>query len=435
MEQNKEKQLIYFKDLVFSALYQWKKILVVAILFAVLFGALNLLTAEKAVNVGGVNMTPETEKKVSHLEQQRDRYKQLIEQQTYYIDHSPYMQIDPFALYTCGFALYVQPEYDAPITDATPVVRDSNALRQAYRSLITNSSTIDTISASLDMEPAFLRDLLTFDLSTDGMLSIVVYSPSADDGKHISSLLSEIVTNNHDSIAQQLMPHTINIIPTQNGPAINLGIADGQANAHNKLTQYENQLLSYESQLNQYLPTALVSGESDPLPFAIIGGILGAFLMVGIAWVSYLGSSRIYSARVLSNRTGIRVLGCVNGRKRNFIDRWLRKLEGRAVHSSFDTVCADICNRCGDGKQLLVMGCFRAEALQNMTAILEKADIRCTVCADPVSNAEAIAALPTCDAVVLVDTCGSSRYDQVEWAMQTVADYEKNLLGCVLIDG
>ena len=198
----------------------------------------------------------------------------------------------------------------------------------------------------------------------------------------------------------------------------------------------KNELTSVETELKRYSPTELESGSSNPLVFAVIGAFLGVVIVAVCAWLSYICGSKIYNAKVLENRTGIRILGCVAAdKKRDPITRWFRKLDGRAMHTAPDAVTVNIRNLAKDAKKLLVMGNFQAEAMADLTKKLEEGGISCVVCADPSVKADALEALPDCDKVVLVETCGQSRYEAVEWAIKTVEDHEKPLLGCVLING
>ena len=46
----------------------------------------------------------------------------------------------------------------------------------------------------------------------------------------------------------------------------------------------------------------------------------------------------------------------------------------------------------------------------------------------------AIEALPKCDAVLLVERCGVSRYSQINAQMQAIQGVNKQLLGCVVLE-
>ena len=67
--------------------------------------------------------------------------------------------------------------------------------------------------------------------------------------------------------------------------------------------------------------------------------------------------------------------------------------------------------------------------------VLQGAGIRCTLGSALETSAAALELLAQCDGVVLVETCGRSRYDRVLWQLETAKDYGKELLGCVVIGG
>ena len=51
MQQERECQTIYFKDLLFRALYRWKAALVVGVIFAILLGGVGVLKSRSSVNL------------------------------------------------------------------------------------------------------------------------------------------------------------------------------------------------------------------------------------------------------------------------------------------------------------------------------------------------------------------------------------------------
>jgi hypothetical protein len=97
-------------------------------------------------------------------------------------------------------------------------------------------------------------------------------------------------------------------------------------------------------------------------------------------------------------------------------------------------IIANIKTRCAQVKNLLVLGASNVQMLQPVVEELAVCGIQTTLCAEA-DSAKAIQALPDCDAAVLVAACGQSTYDDVMWVVETVNEYEKTLLGCVLIDG
>ena len=163
--------------------------------------------------------------------------------------------------------------------------------------------------------------------------------------------------------------------------------------------------------------------------------MLGFCLVAGIAFVGHLASGKVYSARVLKDQTGLGILGCLPGKKRNAIDRWLRKLEGRAQNDAAQAVAVNICNRTKDTQQLLLLGAYEESSLQPLVKALEDLGKVCTVCADPAQSAQSMNAIDQCQIAILVETCGLSTYENVIWEKTTIEQYSKLLLGCVVIDG
>lgn len=432
MENGREKQLIFVKDLVFRALYQWKVILVAALVFAVLLGGFSMLKDGQDVQVGGLNMTPQTQAKVEELEFRLERYDQMIEKQKTYIQNSPYMALDPYAFYVCGFLLCPTPDYGENITEATPVEQDTNVLLRTYRTMVTDATVFEEFSRVYGGEAQYLRELVILDTTTEGTLGIRVYGSDWETPRKLAEALAQVAEECEATIDRDVQNHSLKVIPFQNGPLYDNTLLEAQNTAYQKLSTYESERLTINNELTRYKPTQLVAESGNPLLYAIIGAFLGAFLVVCVIWVIHLGSDKIYSARVLTNRTGVRVLGCTDsGKKRFFFDRWLRKLEGRSG-SEEAALAMNIRNRCRDCKTLLIMGSFSGDVLSGVVSELEQSGVSCRVCK---TKAEALETLPNCDSVVLAETCGVSCYSQVEWAMETVSDYQKDLVGCVLIDG
>ena len=73
-------------------------------------------------------------------------------------------------------------------------------------------------------------------------------------------------------------------------------------------------------------------------------------------------------------------------------------------------------------------GSWSAEAVQLFQQEVEAAG-------DLLEDPKALQALAACDAVVLTATCGSSRYRAAAQQAEKVKDYNKQLIGCVLMDG
>lgn len=428
MDNQQTERTIYFKDLVFSVLYRWRAVLVAMLIGALLLGGMEWLSASDKVTLNSVSITPENQIKIDQYQNTLERTQRLIESHEVYLDESILISLDSYAAYTAGMYVSVYPAAEIPSDQAA-------ALLYAYRTGLLDAAVMEALGKQYAMEPIYLMELITAEVTNTGVLNITVRGRTQEEAEAIAASLSEMLEAQQETVSQTMVSHKLQMSSFTSGPAIDKALYDLQNAAQQRLTTLKNTVTSATTELNKLLPTQLLAGKAQPLLFAVVGAFLGAFLIAAIACVQHIGSGKVYSARTLKDRTGVRILGRVCGKMRKPIDRWLRKLEGRAVHTQPDAIIANIANRCADVKHLLVFGACDAQLIRPLTEALNGSGVQCTLCAEPAGSAEAIKALPHCDAAVLVETCGESAYDDVIWTVETVKEYGKTLLGCVLIDG
>lgn len=430
MEQSKQK--IFFKDLIFTVLYQWKALVITMILFALLLGGFAVMSNQDAtVSVGGTSMTPENTALVEELETQVKWLNNNIESQKTHNKECALMKLDSFQAYTAVVQLYVTPaDYNADSYDNTA------ALLQTYKALLLDANTLDQMAKAYGMSTSCLRELITVTAPEERYLQITVYADSQEQADDYIVDIVSAFERCADSVIAKVGEHSVTTSTYVSGPKVDTSLYDKQNTSLTKIKNWESDLAATKTRLNQYAPTIVTAATMSPVLFAIIGAFLGAVIVVVWVWCCYICGDKVYNAKVLANRTGVRILGCVaSSKKRDFLTRWFRKLDGRAQHTDAEAAAVNVRNLCKDAKKVLFMGTFEAEVVNCITEKLQTAGVESVVCPDPSVKADALEALPTCDAVVLAETCAKSSYESVEWAIQTVADHEKPLLGCVLIDG
>ena len=435
MQQEHESQTIYFKDLLFRALYRWKIALVVAVVLALALGGFGILKSGDPVNLNTATLTPEMEQKIELLQFNLEVSQLNITRQKEYLEGSVLMQINPREVYTAGFHLVAYPQSMLTSSAEASAIDNTSAILRAYQSAMSSEETMGAIAQKLNMKSTYLTELIVYDTTVVGSLGFSVRARSAQEAKTIADALQKALVTKTESVTELVEAHTIKIVPFESGPKIDSALYDTQNSAYQRLTTLTNNVTSMESELDRLLPTKISTGKFSPMVLAVIGGILGIGLTACCAWVAHIGGDKIYSAKALFGITGIRVLACIPGEKKyDIITKWLRKLEGRSAAACYDAVACDIRNRCKDGSRLLIAGVYEKSALDGLTKALKDAGICCTVCGD-MEDPALFDALAQCDSVLLAETCMQSRYDSVQKMIQTVNDYDKALLGCLLIDG
>ena len=423
MDNQQGERTIYFKDLVFSVLYKWRAVLVAMLIGAVLLGGMEWLGGTDDVTLHSVSLTPENQLKVDQYRNTLERTERLIDSHAAYLQESILISLDSYKAYTAGVYVSVETE-DAP----------SAAIVYAYHAVLMDTATMETVGKQYDMAPVYLAELISVEVKDTNVLGVTVRGRTLEEAEAIAASLRQAVEAQQETVTQAMGPHKLQMRSFRSGPAVDKTLFSLQDAAQQRMTSLKNTAASATTELNRLLPTQLQPGKTQPLLFAVVGGILGALLVAAAVCVMHVASAKVYSARTLKDRTGVRILGRICGKQRKSVDRWLRKLEGRAMGTDPDGIVVNIANRCAEYKQLLVFGSCDEAKLRPLTEALTNAGIQCTLCAEAAGSAQALKALPNCDAAVLVETCGESTYDDVIWTVETVNEYGKPLLGCVLLD-
>ena len=431
MEQENKGQTIYFKDLFFAILYQWKWMLIAALIGAILLGGIQVLSSNKDVTMDTTSLTPEEQIRVTMVQDTEQRVTANYDAQIKYLENSVLMSIDSYHAITSGIYLHVSP---VDFVDAEIYTHQMASILRGYSQLLTPQA-LDKIAETMDMETVYLRELITMDFSNESYLGITARGRDQEEAEHIRDAIIQLMEDSAASVAQNLGEHTMSITPFTTGPRMDKDLYESQNAAHQKLISLSNSQLAAIKELDRLLPEEMEAGAADIALFAAIGFVLGMIIVVGVAFVMHLASGKVYSARVLQDRTELKILGCMPGKKRNALDRWLRKMEGRAQADTAEAVAANIANRTKDTQQLLLLGNYEDGALQPLAKALESRGKVCTVCAAPAQSAQAMDAIDQCQVAILVETCGVSGYENIIWEKNTIDEYGKQLLGCVVIDG
>ena len=427
MEQEKNTQTIYFKDLFFGVLYQWKWLVIAAIIGGILLGGAELLTGNISATLNPVTITPEQQLKIDQLEKNLERTNRLIEAQTLYLDESALMTLDPYHTFSSG--IYIS------LTPADPAQDSTYAALRSFYAHLTSATVLDPISMEFDMDVRYFRELVSISLSDDNTLSVSIRGNTQEDAHTMALAFEKAARTFWEAETELNTACNSQFILFDSGAKTDTGLYDTQNSAHQKLTSLKNSAVSIETELKKHAPTQLTTGAAEPLLFAAVGAAAGFCLVAGLACLGYLAGGKLYSAQLLQDRTGLYILGCMNGKKRNAIDAWLRKLEGRTMHDNAEAIAANIANRSKGMGHLLLLGNFDEAACQSLADRLKQLQVSFTLCADPAQSVQTIHALAQCDSAILVETCGKSLYDQVAQCKATIDQYQKPILGCVVIDG
>ena len=435
MEHQKETQMVYIKDLLFTVLYRWKAVAVTALALALLLGGLSFA-------LGGQGASGDTEKLENYyttkavMEQRVTALEKSVAERQTHLAQSLLMQLDPYNHYEAQVAISVQ--IGAGETGFVSAF-SSQAVLEAYRAGLTEENCLAALAQILQQPAQYVSELISTTSPAIGTDTVTVTVKCAD--AQTAAALADAVKSHleqyHAKISQDVTPHSLFVLKSTALATADSSLAEQQRAELARLAEILTGLTEARNKSAALVRPETTSKGKNAVIFAVLGGFAGVFAAVCLLWLGHIGSGKVYSARTLSNRTGVKVLGVLDsGRKRDPVQKWLRKLEGRSGCANPTLAATDIALRT-EAAKLLVTGCGDEQTRKALAEALKKAmpQAEITEAASVLECPEALQALAVCEAVVLVEGCGSSRYQSVLQQTEKINDYGKSLVGCVVVDG
>lgn len=446
MNYEKHEQVVFIKDLLYTALYRWRSILVAALIGALLLGgyvAFSRYQSAKSVSSEDEQQAAlaayEEEKKA--LINQLDKDIALVTNQEDYIKNSVVMAIDPYCVYQATINFTVQTDYQIlpGMTYQNP--NEIGAILSAYQEYMSSDEIVQSVADEIGMESKYLWELITLSNGNTETrrFKVTIKYHTADGAQQLLDTFTEHLVQAQKQISQVVGNHTLQILSTSVDERINLGITEQQTAAETRLEDLKEQQKATQEQLDQLKPPAYDNEMSlkKAVFLVILGGILGAGFIACVAWFKHLAGKTVYSARTLTNRTGIKVLGCIPDTKiKNPVDKWLRKAEGRHIDNALvDVAVATVRNYVHSKQRILLFGDCDLSIQQKFEQELKTVGIDATAYGSLLYSAQAQNALAEGDLVLLIEKCGVSHYKNIAQSLVLLEDLNKQLIGCILLDG
>lgn len=455
-------QEIDLKDLMFAVLHKWRPIILVAVLLAVLLGGFKGATTYKEQNDPDVIKEAEEKyqddlelfnKNKETCEREIENLKTDIANQQEYLEKSIWINMSPYDVCESRVDLYITTDYEIMPGMVYQNMDYTDTILQAYQALLTSSAVMEDIAEKVGTEPRYLKELISVSVGTNSgklnhLLTISVKHTTKQDAQKVMNEIIDHMNDMQEQVVASIGEHTVNTVNKGVSASVDLSLADKQRSETERLTTLNDSLETKQKSLEDMEePEKTVSSRTAALKsgikYAILGGVLGGFMVVFFVCVAFLMSDKVYSARELKNRYKIKILGTMPIKNRKVfgkIDAWLNRLEGRASsvdeEAEYALIAANIRNYAENMKSILVTGSVDAAVLQTvadkLSSDLDGVDM--VVGGNMLQDVETIKKLPECDGVVLVEQCMSTKYSTVELEIERTTDLQKSVVGCVVFE-
>lgn len=471
---------IDLKELMFAVLRKWRMILAFALIFAALLGGYKAVSAYRSQsNKAALEAVQDSYDRALEVyntsmdscKREIDNLTHDIDSQQDYVENSILMNISPYDIWEAKAELFVKTD------DKTGSQGDdlTSTIMRAYQSALTSGELLSGIAADMGVDERYLQELVTvtmrrdsyyrnddlfsvegkgsgftirnrqdnYYIIQDNLLTIQVRHEDEEKAKELLKSILEGADQIQAQIQSQIGSHTISEVSNSVSSRVDLALADQQNDERIRLERLKESLQKRTEEMDKIkAPTGLVSPVSSGIKYGVIGGVLGAFVVIFFVCIGFVMSDRMYSAKELKYRFKVKILGTLpaDDKSTGKIDAWINRLEGRACdvdeEHEFGLISANICNYTEGAHTLLVMGSAQEEIVGRAASELSSrlSGVKVILGGNVLHNAEGLRKLPECDGIVLVEQCGRSLYSEIELEIEKACDLQKTVVGCIVFE-
>ena len=460
MENQSDVRRVSIRNLLLAILRSWKVLLAVALVLAFLVGGAKGVLAwrsagdaeKRAREAAEYQAALELyEGRVEDLTAQIERQESAILSQQEYLDQSVLMNVDPYHTFEGVLYLYISTDYQIMPDTAYQNPDQTMPAVLLYKAALNGSRVLDPVAKAVGMELIYLRELVNADVvmvgtSANPILSVTVRAGTREQVERILESVDAQLEGVRTEITGSIGDHTVDVAVQSVREYVDQTLSDQQKTALDRVDKLTATLDETKAELSELKAPSAPSYTKrsilkTTLKYGIVFGVLG---FLGVAFgvcVKFIAGDRLYSGSEIVYRCDLKLLGSVSlkARKRCGIDRKIRELEGRGSPEDtriYSLIAALIQNGAQGAVSVLLAGqadeAVIGAVAQRLSA--EMPEVRVCTGGSLVQDAAAARKLRECDAVVLVEQCGVSRYSRISAQAESVREMGKPLLGCVAVD-
>lgn len=402
-QENKERE-IDLKDLCFSLLYQWRRILVITLVIAaVVTGILcyRTLSAEKDEDAMTYEEQVEVyERGVKAAKSNIRKIEKSLDEQNAYMNEAVMMQVNP----------YKKPQMDSEIAITVEDKKSSitmNAILNMYQNRLTDGSYLEKIAKQQDTKLRYLKkqftvtgenfdvhetdksvsigESVTDDTTRQGVIHIAVSADTIAKAEALYEAMEAEMADIYADVCREYGAHSYKVLQKSSGQVVDTALLDEQQRIRKYITELNTSLTEAQTQLDEMeVPSrAKIEGSlsvKGVLKYILIGVIAGGFVAVCWYGMRYLLKDTVISEEQLQEYFGIRSLGALPKEQKNRLFAGIDKAIGRLEHGktvlskeeAYEMIALNIESLGLEDKTIVLTGMPEAEELQEVKCGVEK---------------------------------------------------------------
>ena len=464
-------------DMFWAVCMQWRKIIVVGVIFAVLLGGMSVLNSVRQIRINQAIDEQNLEDFALNENQMANvnlylKYKELYEQENMYAQKSPIMKLDGTKALCGKVFAYVDNNY----TVEYPIVEKKDcagALVEFYKSLFDTdqiSEDICKIYGGDIKDVSYYGELVAATNMGDGVLSVSVYAQNEEQCKAMLQLVKDSVEAKRKQAADMFEEHDIVWMSEECVQEYSEYIFELQERnlkglyTYGKSVQDNYAVLSEEELLYIEKIEEMASGEygtgnvlseelvkiSVDIKYVLVGFVGGVFVMFFAMVVLYIVNSKVRIEDELEKYLEEKVLGIVllgNQSKKkwfSFIDKFFLRMRHYNKHyfkkdASIQMIAANIkiYAKQNNADKVYVSGAacseIDKEVIGQIGEELAGSDVQLVFGKPVLYDAEALTQMVEVGTVVFVEQAQNSTYRELEKVKEICKSQDVNLLGYLVI--
>ena len=487
-----EEREISIVDLIVEILLHWRIFIIWMVGGAVLLGAFSYMrsgnTAKQQQTQAEAMARGELEKLFTEEEMRNAGYvaayeKAYLEKEDYRTE-ALFMQLDPYHVSRA----------EATVTVIAEDQQGTYEVARAYKDIVESGEFFTRVAESIGTETVGVSELIYLDKSTEkteiaialgnngsdafrmdtpydsGLGTFKIIAVYDDEEKCRTMLDSAVafIMEKQSDIEKTLGKHEIAVVNESFGIVSDMEIANAQrtilndiasmkknlSDAKNGLSDKEQQyyefLTSDAAQTEETISPATVSTPHVSVKYVLLGAVMAAFVYAFILLLVYIFNTKIRATDNLQELYGLAQLGTIPaaaGKKKflDVVDRWIvsiRDHNKRQFSSEEALELAAVAAKMAAGKEALqeicLMGCGlkerSLEVCEKIKTRLEKESIHVNILNNVLYDAEVLEELEKAKGAILVESAGSTLYNEIAEELELLRRQGIKALGGILVE-
>lgn len=438
------------KEILAVILRGGKKIILIAVAFAILFGAVSALnqhTSSAASEQAYSTQIKEYEKAKEELDLEIEKLRKDLENQKQYNENSQLMQIDPYNKITTTVVFAISGVKLEQVTDPfkvteTPISYVLSLIQAQYLG-VWNGLDLSEITAGTRYEGVndkYLREVIKLENLNGGVMELTVEGSSAEECEKIAKGLYAQLLQSSETVIKASYAHEfvmLNDVITKT--SIDTDLEKKQLENSEKQDKYQAALDAKEAELTALVMPSYDGGKKDVIVNAVLGAVAGALVaMLALVGTHFL-TGRVSGAKQMANRYGLIHFGSLT-KKSGLFAKLGSRVMGEKMWSdraqALSYISANSANNLPENAEVVVVSSLNdcgEDVNSEIANALSVQGRKAVFVADVAHNPEALTAIARSGGVVLAERAFVSKNAAVKELLATAKELNKPVYGFVML--